>query len=97
MRGYKVLSGNLIATLEIPKSNIVFSINNNKCRTQSAKVIKIEDSCGNQLKYGYSMHNDSFKYVVGKTVVAKDFNLQYNVECGGGIHFFRTKKEALAF
>lgn len=90
MIGYKKCSGNLIVTLEIPKGAIVFSINNDKCRTNKAKVVDIAH--GN--KIAYSLCDQSFVYELGKKVEIKDFNTMYNIECSSGIHFFRTESEA---
>ena len=94
MIGYKKCMENTIVELEIPKGAIVFSINNGKCRTNIAKVVKIE---GNK-KTAYSMWDKTFKYKVGQTVYPKNtFGCQYNQECGGGIHFFKTREEAEAY
>lgn len=90
MIGYKKCRDNLIVKLEIPEGAIVFSINNSKCRTNIAKVLEIS----NGKKNAISQNDESFKYKVGKIVRPTSFNCQYNVECGEGIHFFRTKKEA---
>ena len=85
--GYKkTVEGNIIE-LEIPKGAIVFSINNNKCRTNKAIVKKCE---GVQ----HSIFCYDFKYKEGDVLEIDNFNMQYNIECGEGIHFFRTKKDA---
>lgn len=88
--GYKKLTNNIIATLEIPKGAIVFSINNSKCRTNKAKCIELS----NNAKIGYSQHDKDFTYEIGKEYEIEDFELMYNVECASGIHFFKTLKEA---
>ena len=93
MNGWKKCVGGLIVELLIPKEAIVFSINNGKCRTNKAKVVSIDGDNKKGLK-AVSDYDKNFIYEVGKTVEVKDFNLQYNFECGSGIHFFRTKKEA---
>ena len=90
MVGYKKCRNNVIVKLEIPKGAIVFSINNNKCRTNIAKCVAIEGG----LKKAISKQDENFIYKVGKTYAITDFNCQYNIECAEGIHFFRTKKEA---
>lgn len=90
MIGYKKCRGNLIVKLEIPKGAIVFSINNDKCRTNKVKVIDIAH--GN--KIAYSTYDESFTYELGKKIEIKDFNTMYNIECASGIHFFRTEAEA---
>ena len=89
MTGWKRCKNNVIVKLEIPKGAIVFSINNNKCRTNIAKVIDIIGG-----KQGVSQYDSNFVYKKGKIMKVDDFDLMYNVECGTGIHFFRTKKEA---
>lgn len=90
MIGYKNCERNKIVTLEIPKGAIVFSINNNQCRTNKAKVIDI--SSGEKIVY--SDYDESFAYELGKEIEIENFDLRYNVECSTGIHFYRTKKEA---
>lgn len=80
----------IIVTLEIPKGAIVFSINNNKCRTNKAKVIEIS----NGETVAKSRYDENFIYEVGKEIEIEDFDLMYNVECSTGIHFFRTREEA---
>ena len=90
MVGYKKCRNDVIVKLEIPKGAIVFSINNNKCRTNIAKCVAIE----NGLKQAISQQDKNFIYKVGKTYTITDFNCQYNIECAEGIYFFRTKKEA---
>ena len=93
VRVFKKCIKNNIVELELLKGSIVFSINNKKCRTNKAKVISINGVCEKGLKC-CSSYNDKFIYEVNKTVEVKDFDLMYNVECGSGIHFFWTKKEA---
>ena len=88
MVGYKKLDSEIII-LEIPVGANVFSINNNRRRTNKAKVIDIQGET--ELS---SMHDASFKYHVGDEIEIKDFDERYNVECSTGIHFFLTRKEA---
>ena len=88
--GYKKCKNNIIIKLEIPKGAVVFGINNKKFRTNIAKCVEIS----NNKSIAYSSFDDSFSYEVGKTYKIKDFNMQYNIECGTGIHFFKTLKEA---
>ncbi len=95
--GYKKCLDNAIVTLEIPVGAIVFSVNNNKCRTNTVKVIKIEDSKGEEISTAVSSYDCNFIYKKGETIVIDDYNLIYNIECGTGIHFFRTRKEAESF
>ena len=88
--GYKKCKNNIIIKLEIPKGAVVFGINNKKFRTNIAKCVEIS----NNKSIAYSSFDDSFSYEIGKTYKIKDFNMQYNIECGTGIHFFKTLKEA---
>lgn len=83
--GYKKLRDNIICKILIPKNAIVFSINNSKCRTNKCVVLEND---------GVSQRDINFKYEVGEEIEIEDFNLQYNVECDSGIHFFWTEEEA---
>jgi len=87
LKGYKKTAEDNVIELEIPEGAIVFSINNNNCRTNKAIVKKCE---GIQ----HSWFNSSFEYKEGDVIEVKEFNMQYNAECVEGIHFFRTKEEA---
>lgn len=90
MIGWKKCQNNVIVKLEIPKGAIVFSINNNKCRTNRAKVLEITGNKG----IAFSKYDSGFWYKVGEEYIISDFNCQYNIECAPGIHFFRTREEA---
>ena len=92
--GYKVCMAGaehreVVVKLQIPKGAVVFSINNGKCRTNIAKVVRI----GSGLKDVCSKKDTSFHYKLGKTVEVKNFDLDYSKECSTGIHFFRTMRE----
>lgn len=91
LTGWKKCRNNILVKLEIPKRAVVFSINNDKCRTNIAKVVKIVGGDG---KVAVSTHDVNFIYKLGKTIVINDFDCMYNFECSTGIHFFRTMKEA---
>jgi hypothetical protein len=79
-----------------------------KCRTNEAKVVSMkrlvfksekgwrESNSSRPIKTAYSMHDSTFKYVVGKTVQAPLAQNQFE-DCLSGIHFFCTKKEALNY
>lgn len=81
----------IIVTLKIPRGAIVFSINGRKCRTNRAKVIAIEgaDRAYSTFKY--------MSYYIGDEFNIYNFNCQYNMECGEGIHFFMTREDALKY
>ena len=89
MIGYKKCRYGVIVTLKIPKGAIVLSINNGKCRTNTAEVIDVEG-----INEVVSLHDPTFVYRKGETVYPDGFDCRYNQECGAGIHFFRTKEEA---
>jgi hypothetical protein len=89
MIGYKKSDECKIITLEIPIGAKVFSINNNKRRTNKVKVIDMQGET--ELS---SMHDIDFKYHVGDEIEIEDFDENYNIECGEGIHFFLTREEA---
>lgn len=84
-----------IVELVIPRGSIVFSINNDKCRTNRAKVVSITN-IENTKSYdkAYSYYDAGFVYEVGQEVEVEDFDCRYNVECGSGIHFFRKRVDA---
>ena len=93
MKGWKKCQDGKIVALVIPKGAIVFSINNDKCRTNKAEVVSVDGNKTKGLK-AVSIQDSDFIYEVGKTVEVADFDCQYNVECGIGIHFFKTENEA---
>ena len=88
MIGWKKCQDNVLVKLEIPRGAIVFSINNNKCRTDKAVVKEIIGA-----DRAYSIHK-FFSYYVGDKIEVFNFNCEYNVECAEGIHFFKTREEA---
>lgn len=45
----------------------------------------------------YSSYDYDFKYRLGKAKKVVDFDLQYNIECSTGIHFFMTKEEVMDY
>ena len=86
--GWKKCKNDVLVKLEIPRGAIIFSINNNKCRTDKAKVLEIIG--GDRAYSNYKF----FSYYVGDVIEIFDFNCEYNVECAKGIHFFKTREEA---
>lgn len=86
--GWKKCKDGVIVKLEIPRGAIVFSINNDNCRTDKAIVKEIIGS-----DRAFSIHK-YFSYYVGDKIEVYNFNCEYNAECAEGIHFFRTRNEA---
>jgi hypothetical protein len=87
--GYKKAYEDKIITLKIPVGAKVFSINNNKRRTNKVKVIDMQGET--ELS---SIHDNDFKYHVGDEIEITNFDERYNAECSTGIHFFLTREEA---
>lgn len=94
MRGWKVSREGIVFEVEIPKGAVVFSINNEKYRSNVGKVVKFPKGSPKVL---HSMYFGDFSYREGQTVKIPDFCLQYNVECAKGFHFFKTKRGAEAY
>ena len=92
LTGYKKTKEGVVITAEIPAGAIVFCINGSKCRTNRAKIT---DMAGHEVLH--SSYDNHFEYRLGQEIEIKDFNLMYNVECASGFHFFRTRKEAVAY
>jgi hypothetical protein len=65
-----------------------------KHRSKSAKVLGITDLNGNELKEAYSDYNREFKYLLEKTYTIDDYNLNPDLVCGKGIHFFLSREPA---
>ena len=90
---YKKLDNNRIAVLELEKGQVFQSENHDKCRTDKAKVLRIESIDGNtQYQDGISQYDDKFKYVVGE-IVSSEYDEKIK-ECSTGIHFFLTREKA---
>ena len=45
-------------------------------------------------KNTYTWSGKYLSYYVGDSFNIKNFDMEYNVECGAGIHFLRTEEEA---
>lgn len=88
----------VLIKLEIPKGAIVFQPNYYKCRTNTAKVLRITN-LGETADYekACSWYDSKFMYHVGETIACNDFNLNNTRECAEGIHFFLDKESALNY
>ena len=61
-----------------------------------AKVISIvHKTTGAKLKCTVGLHDNTFEYVVGKTVKPDSYDPSPLNECSHGIRFFITKDEAM--
>jgi len=96
IRGWKKLCNGSIAQLEIDDSTPRSNATGRKCRAQSARVLCIFDSHGQEVEEGRSIYAYTFIYRRGELVVCDRWEEDRWVECGGGIHFYLTREEAEA-
>jgi len=91
----------LLAKLEIPADARRTSGNSRKCRANKVKVLSITSliGLGEDVPIGYSYYYKEQKiiYRVGETVIVDNYNDSQDIICAGGIHFFLTREEALAY
>ena len=92
MVGYLKADNGVIVTLEIPSHAMVFSIDNNSCRTNMARVVDISDGLS-QAQKTFRI-DDVFLFPKGEMIYPKEFTGVYNARNGEGIYFFRSRKEA---
>jgi hypothetical protein len=87
----------LVAELEIPVGATVVCGTHNgyKLRTDRARVLSIKTLRGNRsIKKATAGYNSDFEYQVGKTATpANAFNKTFS-QCGGGLHFFLSRRQA---
>jgi len=95
-----------VATLEIPEEARRVSGDGDKCRCDIARVKKIEaiknEFTGELVEVpanvvGHSLYDCTFKYQKDKWVKADDFSDDKYKMCAPGIHFFISKKKAIAY
>lgn len=94
---YKRCFNDRIVQLLIPEDAQRSSATNNACRCDKAKVLSIKDYELNDYSEAMSLVDPNFLYRVGEIVVAKNYNPNRWVDSTGGIHFFMTIKEAMAY
>jgi hypothetical protein len=87
--GWKKCQNNILVRVLIPAKAKRSNATGRKCRASYVKVLEIVHA-----KKAVSTYDDKTVYEVGKTVKADKWNEDRWVECGGGIHFFITRKEA---
>lgn len=78
----------------------VNAIGSRKCRASEVKVISanvLGEDEGCFPPTFTAMRNAAFIYEIGKTYKVDNFNDDIREECGAGIHFFITRKEAEVF
>lgn len=75
----------------------------NKLRCSAARILGINlinyttQKVGRPLRIAISGHDPDFIYKVGTTAHPDLFNEDPSRQCTNGLHFFRTRKEALGF
>ena len=87
--GWKKCKDGVLVRVQIPANAARSNATGRKCRASRVKVLEIIGA-----KIAVSTYDNKTTYEVGKTVKADYWNEDRWVECGGGIHFFITKKEA---
>ena len=96
--GWKKLSGESIAKLEIPaEAKRVCSPVGRKMRAEYVKTLAVFDQNGKPLQSGLGSHDGKTKYIVGEITRPDKFDDDIHVECTHGIHFFITRAEAEAY
>jgi hypothetical protein len=94
--GWKKLLDGKIAKLLIPANAARSNSTGRKCRASEAVVLAIYDG-DEEVSEGWSTFDENFCYRVGETVKPDNWDEDWAVECGGGIHFFITREEAEAY
>ncbi len=91
----------VIVKLLIPNDAKRINAFTNKCRSDKAVVLDIQDVDGNSLDRPVkciSLYDADFKYKVGKTVKpVRTFDENIFQECSDGIHFFMSREEAVNY
>jgi Family of unknown function (DUF5758)/Pentapeptide repeats (8 copies) len=88
---FKKLQSGAIATLLIPADAArVNAYSSRKCRAEFVYVQQLDSP-------DVDKHTGKVPYVQGTRVCCDKFDPDPRIECSGGIHFFMTKEEALAY
>lgn len=98
--GYKVAIGNVervIVKLMITEDAKRSSGTTRKCRCNKAKVLDITNFDGTKhYNTAHSIKCSEFTYNIGE-IVESDFDENRWLDCGKGIHFFITRREAIDY
>ena len=89
--GWKKCRDGVLVKLKIPAKSRRSNAFGRKCRAEYAKVIEVVGA-----EFGISIRDAATEYRAGKIVRCDSWNEDFQVECGGGIHFYITKEEAEA-
>ena len=89
--GWKKCRNDVIVKLQVPAKARRSNAFGRKCRAEYVKVLKVIGA-----DVGVSHYALVVKYEKGQTVKCCEWNEDFTIECGGGIHFYMTKEEAEA-
>lgn len=100
--GYKAVRGGYVLKLKVAKDTPRTSNINgeNKCRVKEALVVECVYKHPNTHTPGktfFSDYSPNFKYTIGEKVVATNYDPTMTDTCAGGIHLFKTKREAIEY
>ena len=96
--GWKICPTDILVELEIPEGAVVYGVDGDKFRTNKVKVNNITNiKTGEQVKSVSSEWDNDFIYMNGQDINFRNFDLNPTVVCSKGIHFFKTKEEALDY
>ena len=90
--GWKKCRGGVLVRLRIPAEAERSNSTGRKCRADFVDVLEVIGA-----EKGISIYDQSVTYVTGQRVTCDNWNKNRWEECGGGIHFFITRKEAEAY
>ena len=85
-----------IIKLRIPENaKRVNPLGTEKCRASMARVESIKDEFDRDVIKAFSWFNPKFEYVVGQTLVVKDYDDDCRTNCSSGIHHYMSRAVAL--
>lgn len=95
---YKKCFNDRLVQLLVPADARRVSAACNACRCDRAKVLTIKSfDYEEQFTEAWSLVDENFCYRVGEWVEAKNYNPDRWMESTGGIHFWMSREEALAY
>lgn len=95
---YKKCFDDRVVQLLIPAEARRTSATDSSCRCEYAKVLTIKSiDFSQEYRDAVSYADQTFIYTVGELAVAENFNPDRWADSTGGIHFFMTRAEAIAY
>lgn len=93
----------VIVKMNVDSKGVIYPYYSKKMRAKSVMVISIT-ACYNLRRHlnkcksaNFSKMGIATRYVVGRVSNANRLNRSRHSDCGAGINFFRTRREAMAF